>query len=47
MLGAPHEALLMMPSGLSEEALGEMKDHDIAAADWLDVTHALQDAVNE
>ncbi|CAM9912130.1 unnamed protein product [Ectocarpus sp. 4 AP-2014] len=36
-----------MPAGLGEEAIEEMGHNDIAAADWLDVSIALLDAVNE
>lgn len=46
-LAAPHETLLTMPHELSEGAIDDVKDHDITAADWLDVTHALLGAVNE
>lgn len=46
MVAAPHEAILM-PHESSQGVIGEMEDRDIAAADWLDVTHALLDAVNE
>lgn len=47
MVAAPHEAMLMMPEEFSEGAIGEVEDGDIAAADWLDVTHALLDTVSE
>lgn len=46
-LAASHEALPMNPQGLSEGAMEEMHGQDIAEADWLDVSHALLDAVNE
>lgn len=42
-----HEAMLMMPEELSDGAIGEMEDQEIAPADWLDVTYAMLDAVNE
>lgn len=45
-LAAPNERLLTT-EGVGEGAIEEMEDNDIAAADWLDVTHALLDGVNE
>lgn len=43
---APPEMPLTMPAGLSGGAIEDVGDTDIAAADWLDVSHALLDAGN-
>lgn len=37
------DTLLMMPQGLTEPALEDMDKNGVAAADWLEVTHALLD----
>lgn len=44
-LASSNEPLLT--EGLSQGPLQEVEDHDIAAADWLDVAHALLDAATE
>eukprot|EP00903_Cladosiphon_okamuranus_P015988 g14766.t1 len=46
-LGAPHETQLLMSQGLSEGAIDDTDEGDIAAADWLEATHALCKAGNE
>lgn len=46
VLAEPHETLLTMSVGLDGEEVEGMED-DVTAADWLDVTTALLDAVNE
>lgn len=42
-LVAPHGTLLMIPQGCSEGAMEGVEEEDVAAVDWLEVTHALLD----
>lgn len=47
MVAAPREAMPMTPEEFGDGAIGGMEEDAVAAADWLDVTDALLDGVNE
>lgn len=46
-LVAPHETVLMTLQGLSEVVIENVEEDEVAAADWLDVSHALLDVGTE